>query len=65
VAFSVDGALLASADEGYAKVWDVTAGKLLMSVEAPGIKGAAFSQDGKHLAIAADNVLVWEVARSK
>ncbi len=67
VAFSADGKLLATADKvGHVVVWDVAAGEQLAAVEAPvmytwdavqrmhsigGVRSAAFSPDGKLLAV--------------
>jgi WD40 repeat protein len=65
VAFSGDGKLLVSADHVYtAIVLEVASEKALTTFKLSnygGIKGAAFSRDGKHLVIAADDVLVWEI----
>ncbi len=66
-AFSADGKLLATGDKvGHIVVWEVATGKQVTTVESPGmytwdgrqrthsiggIRGLAFSPDGKHLAV--------------
>jgi eukaryotic-like serine/threonine-protein kinase len=51
VAFSPDGATLASTGPGPAKLWDVATGRLLLSLSNSDSSSIAFSPDGKRLAI--------------
>ena len=67
VAFSPDGALLATAsDDGTARVWDVASGAVRATLEGHGgwLRGVAFSPDGALLATASDDrtARVWDVA---
>src|SRR5436309_518441 len=65
VAFSADGALLASGgDDEVIRLWDVKTGKLIRKLKGhdDGILGLAFSPDGKLLASASsdDTVRLWD-----
>ncbi|MGO9114458.1 MAG: protein kinase domain-containing protein [Thermoguttaceae bacterium] len=52
VAFSPDGATLASSGHGPAKLWDLATGSLLLNLNAGGITCClAFSPDGRKLAV--------------
>ena len=66
VAFSPDGTRLAtSSDDGTAKVWDASSGKLLLTLESghgDWVMGIAFSPDGTRLATVGGNetARVWD-----
>jgi WD40 repeat protein len=52
LAFSPDGALLASGGRGDTRLWDVMSGRLMLSLNSGDhIKGLAFSPDGRRLAV--------------
>jgi RNA polymerase sigma factor (sigma-70 family) len=69
IAFSPKGDRLVSADAATARLWEVTSGKLLQSVDAAqdGNGAAAFSPDGRLVATAAGGaaVSVWEADSGK
>lgn len=57
LAFSPDGALLASAGRRSAKLWDPTSGERLLDVSADSHQfGLCFTQDGQTLVIGSDSV---------
>ena len=66
LAFSPDGALLASSDNNLVKIWDSVSGKVLrtLSGHTADVWAVAFSRDGKRLATGGVDatVQVWEVA---
>ncbi len=51
IAFSPDGATLASANPGSANLWDVATGRLLLSLPGAYSFGVTFSPDGKRLVV--------------
>jgi serine/threonine protein kinase/WD40 repeat protein len=69
VAFSPDGVTLASAGRHFAKLWDVTTGRLLLQLPTGNyLTALAFSPDGRRLAVGAQaafgskaRVIVWEL----
>ena len=69
IAFVPGGKLLASAgDDGSAKLWDLTTGKLAASVmdgETGEVRYVAFSPDGKRLATGSYNgrIILWDTAK--
>jgi WD40 repeat protein/serine/threonine protein kinase len=64
--FSAKGAMLAASDGKSVKLWDVTYRKLIADLGPPsaGVRTLAFSPDGKTLAVAPSNgvVYLWDVA---
>jgi WD40 repeat protein len=70
VAFSPDGARLASILDGRVVIWDVASGNTLHTLEEPlgnSSKIVAFSPDGKLLAAISENkaILLWDAASGK
>jgi WD40 repeat protein len=69
LAFSPDGALLASSDNNLVKIWDSASGEVLrtLSGHRAEVWAVAFSRDGKRLATGGidTTVQVWEVATGR
>ena len=66
-ALSADGAMVASGEAGEFKVWNLPAGKELVSLAAPYVNSLAFSPSGKILAVGDTDasVRLWDVATWK
>jgi WD40 repeat protein len=64
LAFTPDGSLLASGGEDRAaKVWNPATGEIVATLRfSDGVKALAFSPQGKHLAILAHRLVVWDAA---
>ena len=65
VSFSPDGKLLAISDlggiNGGVKLWGIAEGKFISSIRVPGFD-AAFSPNGKHLAVETAGLELWDVS---
>jgi len=64
VAFSQDGGLIATGDQGgFVKLWDARSGSLIVSLKKQfqQIHAVAFSPDGKYLVGAGGYVNIWDV----
>lgn len=69
VTFSPDGGTLASGSrhDGALKLWDLTGGRLITTIQQERVNGACFSPDGQLLAFGSESGLVklWDVAKQQ
>jgi WD40 repeat protein/tRNA A-37 threonylcarbamoyl transferase component Bud32 len=64
VAFSPDGRLLLTGDQGTFYLWDTKDWRLLKAQETGWVNGTAFSPNGKFLATCGDGLFVWRVVKT-
>jgi WD40 repeat protein len=63
--FSADGKLLATSHDADVKLWDVSSGKLRITLKATAGRVAAISPDGKLVATAGDTIRLWDAATAR